>query len=158
MYRCYCLLKISQKDVLSLDVLSPRTFCLPDVLSCRRFCPHGHFVPTDILPHGRYISGCLCRRMFLSPDVLSLRMLCLRTFCLGTYITPCLQQDQCSNPNLRFTYSLLIPHGLCHMCADISLTHQQHCRQANDNFITQTFYELTRHFVKLFISQTCHLE
>jgi hypothetical protein len=71
MYRWYYLLKISQKDVLSPDVLSLRTFCPagrfipPDVLSHGTFCPSGHFVPRTL---------CLSDLMspaVMSPDVLS---------------------------------------------------------------------------------------
>jgi hypothetical protein len=78
---------ISQKDVLSPDVLSLRTFCpagrfvSTDVLSLRTFCLYGGFVPTDVLSHGRYVSGCFVSGRFvsgrfvptdvLSPDVLS---------------------------------------------------------------------------------------
>jgi hypothetical protein len=60
-------LKICRKNILSLAVLSLRTFC-----------PHGHFVPPAVLS----------RRTFCL-DVLSLQMfcpwtLCLRTLCLCT--------------------------------------------------------------------------
>ncbi len=51
---------MTQTDVLSTDVLSPRTFCPPDVLS------DGPFVPTDVLSNGR----------FVATDVLSPRTFC----------------------------------------------------------------------------------
>jgi hypothetical protein len=53
----------------SMDVLSPRTFCL-----------YGCFVPTDVLslqmfcPYGRFVPRTLCLRLF-----------CLRTFCLRMF-------------------------------------------------------------------------
>ncbi len=82
----YCLLKISQKDVLSAgcfippDILSPQTFSPPDVLSLQTLCPHGCFVPPDVVSHGRYVSGCYVAGRFVSgrfvpPDVLSLDVL-----------------------------------------------------------------------------------
>jgi hypothetical protein len=77
---------MTQKEVLSLDVLSLRTFC-----------PFGRFVPTDVLSNGLFVrTDVLSHRTFCYPDVLSLytlclrtlclRTLCLRTFCLGTII------------------------------------------------------------------------
>ncbi len=42
------ILQISQKDVLSPDVLSLWTFCPHGRYVCRMFCPAGRFVPTDI--------------------------------------------------------------------------------------------------------------
>jgi hypothetical protein len=78
---------ISQKDVLSPDVLSLRTFCparrfvSTDILSLRTFCLFGRFVSMDVSSHGRYVSGCFVSGCFvsgcfvptdvLSPDVLS---------------------------------------------------------------------------------------
>jgi hypothetical protein len=62
---------MTQTDVLSMDVLSPRTFC-----------PHGRFVPMDVLS-----AGCFVRRTFCPTDILSPRTFCptdvlsLRTFC-----------------------------------------------------------------------------
>jgi hypothetical protein len=47
------------------DVLSPRTFCPTDVLSLWTFCPHRRFVPTDVL------STDVLSPDVLSPDVLS---------------------------------------------------------------------------------------
>jgi hypothetical protein len=47
------------------DLLSPRTFCPTDVLSLRTFCPHGRFVATDVL------STDVLSPDILSPDVLS---------------------------------------------------------------------------------------
>jgi hypothetical protein len=60
---------MSQKDVLSLDVLSLRTFC-----------PAGRFVPTDFsslrtfCPYGCFV-----------PWMLGLRVFCLRMFCLWMF-------------------------------------------------------------------------
>jgi hypothetical protein len=83
----YCILKISKKDVLSLDLLSLWTFCL-HVWSSR--C----FVPSHVFPSGCFVplSFCLTDVMslaimsldILSLDVYSLWTFCLRTFCLGT--------------------------------------------------------------------------
>jgi hypothetical protein len=57
---------ITQTDVMSLDVLSLRTFCrhrhfVPQMLCpgmfcpSRMFCPTGCFVPPDICPSGRFV-------------------------------------------------------------------------------------------------------
>jgi hypothetical protein len=68
---------ISQKDVLSPDVLSLRTFCpagcfvSTDVLSLRTFCLYGHFVPMDVLSHGCYVSGCFVSGCFVSGRFIS---------------------------------------------------------------------------------------
>jgi hypothetical protein len=73
---------MTQTDVLSLDILSLRTFG-----------PYWHFVPKDVLSHGCYVSRRLVHRMFcpserfVPQDVLStfcpskfcLRMLCLQS-------------------------------------------------------------------------------
>jgi hypothetical protein len=95
-HHAYFILQMSQKDFLSPEVLSLRTFCParhfvhrtfcpagcfvpPDVLSRRMFCPAGRFVPPDVLsrrtfcPYGHSVprmSRLLCRQMF-----------CLWTFC-----------------------------------------------------------------------------
>jgi hypothetical protein len=50
---------------MSLDVLSPRTFCL------RSFCPAGRFVSVDVLSHIREVSGCYVGGRFVPPDVLA---------------------------------------------------------------------------------------
>ncbi len=87
MYRWYCLLKISQKDVLSSDILSLRTFFPPDIFPagrfvCWTFCPSGCFVPPDVLSLRTFCTaGRFVPTDVLSPDVLSLRTFCLRSFC-----------------------------------------------------------------------------
>ncbi len=89
------LVNMTQTDVLSTDVLSPRmfcphgrfvrrTFCPLDVLSagrfvCWTFCPHGRFVRRTFCPPGRFVPTDV-----LSPRTFCLRTFCLRTFCLGT--------------------------------------------------------------------------
>jgi hypothetical protein len=97
---------MTQTDVLSTDVLSPRTFCPhgrfvrrtycpTDLLSPRTFCPHGRFVRRTFCPHGCFVRRTFCLYgRFVPTDVLSsrtfcpqtfcLRTFCLRTFCLGT--------------------------------------------------------------------------
>jgi hypothetical protein len=106
--------KNSQKDVLTMDVLSLRTFLLSisqDVLSLQTFCPHRSFVCRMFCPNWCFVStNVLSLRTFcpmdvmspavlspdvlspdvlsldvLSPDVLSLWTFCLQTFCLGTF-------------------------------------------------------------------------
>ncbi len=58
-------------DIMSLDVLSPCTFCLLDVLSLRMFCTAGCYVPPDVLSH----------------------TLGLQMFCLGTSVPSHLSQN-----------------------------------------------------------------
>jgi hypothetical protein len=53
-----------------------------DVLSPRMFCHHGHFVTTDVCHH-----GCFVATDVLTPDVLTLRMLCDRRFVTGCFVT-----------------------------------------------------------------------
>jgi hypothetical protein len=85
------LVNMTQEDVLSMEVLSPqtfcphgcfvrRTFCLPDVLSA------GHFVHWTFCPYGRFVRRMFCLYgCFVPKDILSLRTFCPRTFCLQTF-------------------------------------------------------------------------
>jgi hypothetical protein len=67
-------LNISQKDVLSPDVLSLRMFAPHGCFVCRTYRPAGGFVPPDflsrvppdVLSHGRYVSGCYVTGRFVS--------------------------------------------------------------------------------------------
>jgi hypothetical protein len=72
-YISYC-----QKDVLSPDVLSLRTFCPAGCFVRRTFCPAGRFVPPDVLSHGRYVSGCFVSRRFVSGRFVSGRFVSVR--------------------------------------------------------------------------------
>jgi hypothetical protein len=72
------------------DVLSPRTFCPTDVLSLRMFCRYGRFVPTDVLSLRTFCPRTFCPRTFCHWTF------CLRTFCLGT-IYVCIYSCAISN-------------------------------------------------------------
>jgi hypothetical protein len=61
-----------------MDVLSPRTFCLTDVLSLWMFCPRT-FCPRTFCPR-TFCPQTFCPRTFCP------RTFCLRTFCLGTVV------------------------------------------------------------------------
>jgi hypothetical protein len=76
------LVKMTQTNILSTDVLSPRTFCPHGCFVCRTFCPtdllspRTFFVATDVLSprtfcphgpfvHGRFVSGRFVSRRFV---------------------------------------------------------------------------------------------
>ncbi len=84
-------------------------FCL------RTFCPSGHFVPTEVLSAGHFVSGCYVARHFISPDVLSLSTFCLsvrfvspyvlslRTFCLSVrFVSPYVSSLRTFRLSVRF--------------------------------------------------------
>ncbi len=87
----YCILKISQKDVLFSDVLSLWTFCpsgrfvSTDVSSLRTFRPSGRFVsPVVFVPQSQSLA--VFSPAVWSPDFYTLRTFCFLTYCLGTKI------------------------------------------------------------------------
>jgi hypothetical protein len=77
---------MTQTDILSMDILSPRmfcphgcfvrrTFCPTDVLSPRMFCPTDVLSLRTLCPHGRFVLTDVLSTDVLSPDVLSLDVL-----------------------------------------------------------------------------------
>jgi hypothetical protein len=98
------------------DVLSARCFVPPEVLSLRTFCPTDVMSPADV--SGRFFSECFVPTDVLSPDVLSLWMFCLRTFCpygcfvSGRFAWVPVKHHTSSNQCKNLKVHILVPFGI----------------------------------------------